>query len=75
MLCIGKYIRDDEGKNDGFLSKLCDYFTKLIFQVVNSHENPDPENDIIPLPKIKEAIVNGQKEDQELLCMFCGADI
>ena len=44
-ICLGKYIQDD-GEEDGFLNKLCSYFTKLIFQTVYSDnpENFDPIN-------------------------------
>ena len=71
-ICLSKYITDD-GVEGGFLDKLCDYFTKLIFQTVG-YDFEDPNADI-PLPEIKKTIINNQEEDGDLLCMFCGADI
>ena len=73
MICLGKYIKDD-GDEDGFLSKLCDYFTKLICKTVNKGVEVDKETVEIPLPMIKKTIINGG-EEADLLCMFCGADI
>ena len=48
---------------------LCEYYTRLIFKVVGKELDEE-----IPFSAIKEAILS-QKEDSDLLCMFCGADI
>ena len=48
---------------------LCEYYTRLIFKVVGKELDEE-----IPFSAIKEAILD-QKEDSDLLCMFCGADI
>ncbi|KAM3130325.1 hypothetical protein pb186bvf_017538 [Paramecium bursaria] len=55
--------------SEEFLDMLCEYYTRLIFQVVNVDIN-----DEIPLEQIKEVILSGN-EESDLLCMFCGADI
>ncbi|KRX07632.1 hypothetical protein PPERSA_11181 [Pseudocohnilembus persalinus] len=66
--CIGNYIQSDE--NDEFLNELCEYFTKLIFQLCET-----PLDEEIPLKLIRRTIIKGQNEDNTLLCMFCGADV
>lgn len=48
---------------------LCEYFTRLIFECVEIDID-----DEIPMERIKEAILSGNKES-DLLCMFCGADM
>ncbi|CAD8127638.1 unnamed protein product [Paramecium sonneborni] len=64
-VCLSKYIQN----TDDFLDMLCEYYTRLIFKVVGK----DPHEEI-PFSAIKQAILD-QKEDSDLLCMFCGADI
>ncbi|CAD8108577.1 unnamed protein product [Paramecium sonneborni] len=64
-VCLSKYIQN----SDDFLDMLCEYYTRLIFKVVEKEPHEE-----IPFSAIKDAILN-QKEDSDLLCMFCGADI
>lgn len=66
-VCLSKYINQET--DPGFFKGLTDYFTKLIFNVVNVDMDEE-----IPLQKIKDVIVQG-KTESDLLCMFCGADI
>ncbi|CAD8192239.1 unnamed protein product [Paramecium pentaurelia] len=64
-VCLAKYIQN----TDDFLDMLCEYYTRLIFKVVGKEPHEE-----IPFSAIKQAILD-QKEDSDLLCMFCGADI
>lgn len=64
-VCLSKFIVDSED----FLDMLCEYYTRLIFKVVDREID-----DEIPFEDIRNAILSG-KEDSDLLCMFCGADI
>ncbi|CAD8106859.1 unnamed protein product [Paramecium primaurelia] len=64
-VCLSKYIQN----SDDFLDMLCEYYTRLIFKVVEKEPHEE-----IPFSAIKDAILQ-QKEDSDLLCMFCGADI
>ncbi|KRX04958.1 hypothetical protein PPERSA_06592 [Pseudocohnilembus persalinus] len=66
-ICLSKYIKNED---DGFLEMLCEYYTKLIFQIVNVDVNEE-----IPLELIKQTIINSKNAEGDLLCMFCGADI
>ena len=64
-LCLSHYV-----KNQGeFLDVLCEYYTRLIFQIVNKELT-----DEIPFSEIKRAIIEN-RSDSDLLLMFCGADV
>lgn len=78
-ICLQKYLPFSSESDKDFLDKLCEYFTKLIFETVEIKyeyvEGEDvPEGDI-PFSAIKNTIIEGKKADSDLLCMFCGADI
>lgn len=64
-VCLSKYVVNSED----FLEMLCEYYTRLIFKVVGKEVEEE-----IPFEDIKQAILEG-REDSDLLCMFCGADI
>lgn len=68
-ICLSKYISVLTKDGEEFLDMLCEYFTRLIFKIVDIDID-----DEIPLEKIKETILEGN-EDSDLLCMFCGADM
>lgn len=50
--CLGKYIKGNE--NDAFLNEICEYFTRLIFEVCDVDIN-----DEIPLKLIRKAVIKG----------------
>ncbi|CAD8113582.1 unnamed protein product [Paramecium sonneborni] len=64
-LCLSHYVQD-KGE---FLDILCEYYTRLIFQIVDKDVTEE-----IPFEEIKKAILEN-KQDSDLLLMFCGADV
>jgi hypothetical protein len=63
--CLSRFIKKDY---TNFLGTMVDYFTKIIFQMLDYDEDDD-----IPMDVMKNYILEG-KEDSHLLVMFCGAD-